>query len=78
VSRPHACRALLLGDRRVARSALALAIAVLALSCTTQPPMHALVVRHPERKCALIKFSGCALLLPPEADADADGGADSE
>jgi hypothetical protein len=64
-------RCQLVGVRRAARTALALATAVLMAACQGRPPTHALVVRHPERKCALIKFSGCALLLPPDPDDDA-------
>jgi hypothetical protein len=56
-------------------SALALVAVVLA-ACSGPAPTHALVVRHPERKCALIKFSGCALLLPPDSESDADAGHD--
>jgi hypothetical protein len=30
------------------------------------PPSHALTVRHPELKCALIAFSGCGAFAPVE------------
>lgn len=73
--------------------ALASACARALAGCTGPPPSHALVVRHPERKCALIMFPGCAALLPephaarrdepPALDEDAglhdeDGGADEQ
>jgi hypothetical protein len=57
---------------------LALAAAAMTAACAGPPPTHALVVRHPERKCALIKFSGCALLLPPAAESDPDADAGGE
>jgi hypothetical protein len=50
---------------------------ICAAACVSPPPRHVLIVRHPERKCALIRFSGCALLLAHEQEppaADADGG----
>ena len=47
-------------------------------ACAGPAPTHALVVRHPELKCALIAFSGCAALVPEEAAepiaADEDAG----
>jgi hypothetical protein len=49
-------------------------------ACAAAPPNHALVVRHPERKCALIRFSGCALLFPEAQGApaaDSDGGVET-
>jgi hypothetical protein len=52
-----------------------------ACGCLPPPPSHALRVRHPERKCALIWFSGCSALLgergdeAEQAETDADAGA---
>jgi len=41
-----------------------------ACACAGPPPSHALIVRHPASKCALVNFSGCAVLLG-QAEADA-------
>ena len=62
---------------------IAFTLALLSLgACAGPPPSHALVVRHPELKCALIAFSSCGALMPvaeeplDEADAgDEDAGA---
>jgi hypothetical protein len=48
-----------------------------ALSCAA-PPVHALIVRHPEQKCALIAFSGCRTLLAESRAKDADDDAGAE
>jgi hypothetical protein len=54
-------------------------LAVLGLSaCAGPAPTHALVVRHPELKCALIAFSGCAALFPPEPEGEEDAGVEAE
>jgi len=50
-----------------------------ASACMPPPPSHALHVRNPERKCALIWFSGCTALLGAQAEggeaaADEDAG----
>jgi len=46
-------------------------------ACVGPPPSHALVVRHPELKCALIAFSGCSAFVPnDEADEEGDAGVD--
>lgn len=55
---------------------VALTIVLLSLgACAGPPPSHALVVRHPELKCALIAFSSCGALMPakdePLAEEDA-------
>jgi hypothetical protein len=47
-------------------------------ACTHPPPSHALIVRHPERKCALVWFPSCAALLGPRANAAADADAGVE
>lgn len=58
------------------------AIGVVLGACAGPPPSHALTVRHPELKCALIAFSNCgAFARPPAADegdaeADEDAGTD--
>jgi hypothetical protein len=67
----------------VARVTLTLTSLPLLAACRQPPADHALVVRHPESKCALIAFSGCAALAPapqsPTPDVEetdaADGGA---
>jgi hypothetical protein len=64
-----------------ARAALAAACAVFVLTaCTVRPPSNALVVRQPERKCALVRFSFCKVLLASASEmaphADADAGAE--
>ncbi|HEX2679280.1 MAG TPA: hypothetical protein VHM19_21665 [Polyangiales bacterium] len=44
---------------------------LVASACVGPPPSKALIVRHPETKCALISFSGCERPAPP-APADED------
>lgn len=48
--------------RRMPLSTLVGLLAVLHSIGCAAPPTHALVVRHPELKCALVAFSGCAAL----------------
>ena len=43
-------------------------------ACAGPPPSHALTVRHPELKCALIAFSGCGALVAPQPEQDAELG----
>ena len=47
-------------------------------SCLGPPPSHALVVRHPERKCALIAFSGCGAFMSDDAPLEQDDDAGFE
>jgi hypothetical protein len=61
------------------RRALAALALLAAAACTAAPPVHTLVVRHPERKCALVKFAFCSQFatVPVDRDAEAtDAGAD--
>ena len=53
------------------RAALLLLVSAATSSCVGPPPSHALVVRHPELKCALIAFSGCGAFGRTEPDEDA-------
>lgn len=46
--------------------------AVGLVACAAPTPTHALVVRHPEGKCALIAFSGCSAFVEPEQQAQSD------
>ncbi len=46
--------------------ALVLGMVGLLSACMGPPPSHALTVRHPELKCALIAFSGCGAFAPVE------------
>jgi hypothetical protein len=48
---------------RYAITACALSACAITACVSGPPPTHALVVRHLERKCALIAFSGCAALM---------------
>jgi hypothetical protein len=45
---------------------IAFMLGMLALlgACVGPPPSHALTVRHPELKCALIAFSNCGAFMP--------------
>ena len=52
----------------VVRATLALLLAAQLGSCVGAPPSHALVVRNLASKCALIAFSGCGALYPPDED----------
>lgn len=63
------------------RALFAIAMLVALGACAGPPPSHALTVRHPELKCALIAFSGCGALVPeerepPELEQDEDAGVD--
>lgn len=59
------------------RIALALLASLLG-SCLGPPPSHALVVRHPELKCALIAFSGCSAFTSEDAPLELEGSAGDE
>jgi hypothetical protein len=63
--------------------ALMLGMLVMLSACVGPPPSHALTVRHPELKCALVAFSNCGAFAPEpdepieEQDAgDEDAGVD--
>ena len=60
------------------RVALVLALTTTLGACVGPPPSHALVVRHPELKCALIAFSGCRAFANEEhaLELDEDAGTD--
>ena len=45
-----------------------------AVDATLHVRSHALTVRHPELKCALIAFSGCGALVAPQPEQDAELG----
>jgi hypothetical protein len=53
---------------------------MVASACAGPPPTHALIVRHPERKCALIAFSGCGAFVEAaqEPSPDEDAGVDPD
>lgn len=55
------------------RASLGLLVLLALGSCLGPPPSHALVVRNLEGKCALVAFSYCAALEPPEAPEPIEG-----
>jgi hypothetical protein len=57
----------------VSRALLFALLAAWAGACARPPPSHALIVRDPASKCALVMFSGCAVVLgQSEADAGSE------
>jgi len=56
------------------RLALSAVLAVALGACVGPPPTHVLIVRHPESKCALIAFSGCAAFVTEDELLDEDAG----
>lgn len=60
------------------KTALILVMLGLLSACVGPPPSHALTVRHPELKCALIAFSGCGAFAPEPAADEGDAEIDDD